>query len=298
MTETGVSGALPVNKPAGMTSHDVVNKIRRLYNTKKVGHTGTLDPDATGVLVVLIGRAAKAAEFIVAGKKSYRAELLLGVSTDTQDISGNVIAKSEIIPEREKVLDTINGFCGDIMQIPPMFSALKVNGKKLCDLAREGISVERKARRVTIYSIKAKGNGEKYMLDVVCSAGTYIRTLCNDIGEKLGCSGTMSSLVRTYTGGFSIEDAYTLEEIEKMDESRRKSILTPTENLFSSLPSLTLPTFYERLAKNGAEIYQKKIGSSFETGKRLRMTGANGFFGIGEVMDFPNGTAIKIIKFL
>ena len=184
------------------------------------------------------------------------------------------------------------------MQIPPMYSALKVGGKKLCDMARAGITVEREARPITIYSIKADGDGKNYTLDVLCSAGTYIRTLCHDIGEKLGCGGAMSSLVRKASGGFSIENAVTLEEIERMDISERESLLMPTENLFKELQTVKLPAFYERLAQNGAEIYQKKIGTSFENGTLLRVYGKDGFFGIGKVSEFEEGSAVKIIKFL
>lgn len=298
MIENGISGILTINKSAGMTSHDVVNKIRRLYGTKKVGHAGTLDPDATGVLVVLVGRAAKAAEFAVCERKEYRAGLLLGITTDTQDTSGKILSSSDNIPPKEEVLEAVNSFSGEIMQIPPMYSALKVGGKKLCDIARAGITVEREARPITIYSIKADGDGKNYTLDVSCSAGTYIRTLCHDIGEKLGCGGAMSSLVRKASGGFSIENAVTLEEIERMDISERESLLMPTENLFKELQTVKLPAFYERLAQNGAEIYQKKIGTSFENGTLLRVYGKDGFFGIGKVSDFEEGSAVKIIKFL
>ena len=150
MTEREISGVLPVNKPAGMTSHDVVFKIRKLYGTKKVGHTGTLDPDATGLLIVLIGRAAKAAEYVTAGKKVYRAGLRLGITTDTEDTTGKTLTESDDIPEKEEVFRAVESFRGDIMQVPPMYSALKVNGQKLCDLARKGIVIEREARPVTV----------------------------------------------------------------------------------------------------------------------------------------------------
>ncbi|MGN1094855.1 MAG: tRNA pseudouridine(55) synthase TruB [Eubacteriales bacterium] len=298
MTERNISGVLPINKARGMTSHDVVNKIRRLYGTKKVGHTGTLDPDAEGLLIILIGRAAKAAEFVTAGKKKYHAHMRLCITTDTEDISGKILSECDDIPAKDEVLAAVSSFEGEIMQVPPMYSALKVGGKKLCDLARKGITIEREPRPVTIYSISAKGDGKDYELDVCCSAGTYIRTLCADIGKALGCGGVMSALFRTETGGFDISEAHTIEEIEEMTENERDSLLIPTENLFLSLPSAKLPLFYEKLAKNGAQIYQKKIGTSFEKGERIRVCGSDGFFGLGEVGDFPDGSAIKIIKFL
>ncbi len=298
MTEREISGVLPVNKPAGMTSHDVVFKIRKLYGTKKVGHTGTLDPDATGLLIVLIGRAAKAAEYVVAGKKVYRAGLRLGVTTDTEDMTGKVLTESDDIPESDKVLAVVNSFLGDSMQVPPMYSALKVGGHKLCDLARKGITIEREARPITVYSIAADGQGRDYTLDVACSAGTYIRTLCADIGAKLGCGGAMSSLFRTETGGFDISASHTLEEIAALTEEERDALLIPTEKLFAGFEKVTLSAFYERLAKNGAEIYQKKIGTSYEVGTLLRVHGAGGFFGIGEVREYESGSAVKIVKFL
>ena len=298
MTEREISGVLPVNKPAGMTSHDVVFKIRKLYGTKKVGHTGTLDPDATGLLIVLIGRAAKAAEYVTAGKKVYRAGLRLGITTDTEDTTGKTLTESDDIPEKEEVFRAVESFRGDIMQVPPMYSALKVNGQKLCDLARKGIVIEREARPVTVYSIEADGCGKDYTLDVACSAGTYIRTLCADIGAKLGCGGAMSSLFRTETGGFYISAAHTLAEIESLTQEERDALLVPTESLFEDLGKVALPAFYERLAKNGAEIYQKKIGTSYAVGTRLRVYGAGGFFGIGEVREYESGSAVKIVKFL
>jgi tRNA pseudouridine55 synthase len=298
MTEREICGVLPVNKPAGMTSHDVVFKIRKLYGTKKVGHTGTLDPDATGLLIVLIGRAAKAAEYVVAGKKVYRAGLRLGVTTDTEDTTGKILTESDDIPEKSRVLEAIASFKGESLQVPPMYSALKVNGQKLCDLARKGITVEREARPITVYEISADGEGRDYTMEVACSAGTYIRTLCADIGAKLGCGGAMSSLFRTETGGFDISSAHTLEEIESLSQDERDALLIPTENLFASLPSVTLPAFYERLAKNGAEIYQKKIGAHFPVGTLLRVCGGEGFLGLGEVREYEDGSAVKIVKFL
>ncbi|MBQ8447501.1 MAG: tRNA pseudouridine(55) synthase TruB [Clostridia bacterium] len=298
MTEREICGVLPVNKPAGMTSHDIVFKIRKLYGTKKVGHTGTLDPDATGLLIVLIGRAAKAAEYVTAGKKVYRAGLRLGLTTDTEDTTGKTLTTCDDIPAKAEVLEAIASFKGESLQVPPMYSALKVNGQKLCDLARKGITVEREARPITVYSISAEGDGRDYTMEVACSAGTYIRTLCADIGAKLGCGGAMSSLFRTETGGFEVSSAHTLEEIEALTQDGRDALLIPTEKLFSELPEVKLPAFYERLAKNGAEIYQKKIGTCHPTGALLRVYGGTGFFGIGSVREYEGGSAIKIVKFL
>ena len=293
------SGVLIINKSEGMTSHDVINKIRRLYSTKRVGHTGTLDPMATGVLVVLIGRAAKAAEYLVADSKEYTATLRLGITTDTEDTTGTVITRSASLPSCDEVIRAVENFHGDTMQTPPMYSALKVDGKKLCDLARQGMTIEREARKITIHSISAEPTDSEsdYILHVSCSSGTYIRTLCADIGEKLGCGGAMASLCRSRTGSFDISSSHTLAELEKIDVDSRISLLIPTESLFTSLPAVSLPEFYEKLSRNGCEIYQSKIKTSFPIGTRLRMCSAVGdFYALGEVQEYENGSAIKAIK--
>lgn len=293
-----ISGVLILNKPAGFTSHDCVNRIRRLYNTKKVGHTGTLDPMATGVLPILIGRAAKASELVTAEDKLYRAGLKLGITTDTEDTTGKILSTSELIPDDEAVRNAIKSFVGDISQIPPMYSALKVNGQKLVDLARRGVTVEREARPITIHSIAVEPtvNPDEYILTVHCSKGTYIRTLCADIGERLGCGGCMSSLERLASGSFGIESAVTLDEIGDLAEEERAALLRPVESLFDRLPTLTLPEFFEKLSRNGCEIYQKKLGTEYPTGTRLRVHGKDGFYALGEVFDYPDGSAVKIIK--
>lgn len=293
------SGVLIINKQEGMTSHDVVNKIRRLYGTRRVGHTGTLDPLATGVLTILVGKAAKASEYLVADSKQYVATLRLGLVTDTEDITGSILAQCDTLPSFESAVQTARSFEGNITQIPPMYSALKVNGQKLCDLARKGISVERQARPVTIHSIEvsATNSPSDYILKIACSSGTYIRTLCADIGKALGCGGVMASLCRSRAGDFSIDQAHTLSELEELSENDRISLLIPTESLFSSLPAVNLPEFFEKLAKSGCEIYQKKLHTNFSLGDRVRLCSANGcFFALGEVREYENGSAIKSIK--
>ncbi len=292
-----VSGVLLIDKPMGMTSHDVVGKIRRLYNTKKVGHTGTLDPLATGVLVVLVGRAAKAAEYLVCDTKEYIAGIKFGITSDTEDITGSITSITDLPPAEEAVTLAVNSFVGDYRQIPPMYSALKIGGRKLVDLARKNITVERESRLIHIdYIEHTKLNKHEYTLKVGCSKGTYIRTLCADIGKKLGCGAVMSSLKRTRSGSFRIENAFTLEQIEKMTFEERISTLLLTESLFCELDNIVLSEFYERLCRNGAEIYQAKIKTSYETGKKLRISGKNGFFALGEVREFENGSAIKAVK--
>lgn len=292
------SGILAIDKPAGMTSHDVVGKVRRLYGTRRVGHTGTLDPMATGVLLVLVGRAAKAAEYLVSDSKVYRATLRLGITTDTEDTTGTVLTESNDIPDAAQVAKTVSSFLGTIKQVPPMYSALKVGGQKLVDLARRGIEIEREAREITIHRITCEPIDERsYALEVACSSGTYIRTLCADIGKALGCGGAMASLRRMETGGFSLAECHTLEALEALDSEARLAALVPTEALFSALPSLKLPAFYERLSRNGCEIYLKKLGVSHPVGTRLRVCGANGsFFALGEVREYADGDAVKIIK--
>ena len=293
------NGVLIVSKPEGITSHDVVGKIRKLYGTRRVGHTGTLDPLATGVLVILLGRAAKAAEYLVADRKTYQARLTLGITTDTEDITGKVLTQSNDIPSLEAVMSACEKFKGGIKQIPPMYSALKIDGKKLYDLAREGIEVERKARDVEIFQLVCTPTEKtnEYGLLVECSSGTYIRTLCADIGAHLGCGGVMSALHRVRAGGFDIKNSYTLEEIEALEMDARYDLLAPTESLFCDMPSVKLPAFYEKLCRSGCEIYQNKIKTDFEVGARVRIYAASGeFFALGEVREYEGGTAIKAIK--
>lgn len=289
-------GVLLIHKPYGITSFDVVARVRRLYGTKQVGHTGTLDPIATGLLPVLVGRAVKASEFLTEKDKEYIAGLRLGITTDTEDITGSILTETQTIPSREAVLTTANSFVGEIMQVPPMYSALKVGGEKLVDLARRGITIEREARPITIHALDIEGDGADYKMRVFCSKGTYIRTLCADIGAKLGCGGAMSSLIRTKTGGFTLENAYTLEALEAMTPEERASLLLPTETLFTHLPKATLSDFFARLSRNGCEIYLKKIGADIPLGTLLRVYDKDGFYAIGEVREYPDGNAIKLLK--
>lgn len=233
------NGIINIYKEPGFTSHDVVGKLRGILKQKKIGHTGTLDPDAVGVLPVCLGNATKLCDMLTDRSKEYVATFRLGIVTDTQDISGNVLAQKEVLCDKEQVLRTIKGFEGDILQIPPMYSALKVNGQKLVDLARKGIVVERKARPITIYSISVlQDNHPEYQISVSCSKGTYIRTLCHDIGEKLGCGAVMTSLQRTRVGEFQITSSVKLSELEKMVCSGTELPIIPTEYIFQKMPAL------------------------------------------------------------
>ncbi len=300
MTDRDISGILCIDKPSGMTSHDVVNKIRHLYGTRKVGHTGTLDPMATGVLVVLIGKAAKLSDFLLAEKKVYTAGLLLGKTTDTQDITGKIIEScpDSELPGESKVFEVCGSFIGKELQTPPMYSAKKVNGVKLYDLARAGTEIERKACEIEIYSIDvSKKSPNEYILSVCCSKGTYIRTLCNDIGKKLGCGGCMSSLRRDMNGKFSIDSAVSLDKLYSMTEDERDGLLISTESALSELNKVMLSPFFSRLAHCGCEIYEKKIGTTFRVGELIRVYDENGFFALGKVCEYPDGAAIKPIKF-
>lgn len=292
-------GVLAVNKPAGCTSHDVVGMMRKLYGTRRVGHTGTLDPMAQGVLVILVGRAAKAAEYLSHDAKCYRATLRLGLTTDTEDTTGKTLTETDTLPSPEAVTEVCRSFVGKIRQVPPMYSALKVDGRKLVDLAREGKVIERQAREIEIFSLTVTptDSASDYVLDVHCSGGTYIRTLCADIGALLGCGGVMASLLRTEVCGFPLDACVTPAELGGMTTEERFARLVPVESLFWDLPVVRLPAFYEKLSRSGCEIYQKKIGSDFPTGQRVRMADAGGhFYALGEVRDYPDGSAIKAIK--
>ena len=293
-------GILLVDKPAGMTSHDVVWKVRKLFGTKKVGHTGTLDPLATGVLVVLLGRAAKACEYVSHDEKVYETTLRLGMTTDTEDVTGTVLTESDSLPTFEEVEAVLPSFRGEIMQIPPMYSALKVNGRKLCDIARAGETIEREARPVTVLSLTCTptDSPRDYRITARVSGGTYIRTLCADIGAALGCGGVMATLRRIEAGGFPVTECVSLEQLEAMEMQGRFSLLHPVEELFSDLEMLCLPDFYRTLCRNGCEIYLKKLGGlSFPVGARLRLCDAGGqFFALGEVGEYEDGIAVKAIK--
>lgn len=297
--ENDINGVIIVNKHAGVTSHDIVAKIRRIYGTKKVGHTGTLDPMATGVLPILIGRAAKAAEYLVSDSKRYIAGIKLGIETDTEDITGKILKTSDTLPGKTEFFEVCKEFVGEIYQTPPMYSAIKVGGKKLVDLAREGKEVERTPRKIEIKSILPEEVSEKegiYTLDVECSKGTYIRTLCADIGKKLGCGAAMSSLERTRSGNFDIKDAYTVCELENMTPEQRASVVRPVETLFSELPAVTLDGFYAKLCRSGCEIYQHKIKTAYPADEFVRILDKNGFFALGKVKEYENGSAIKAVK--
>lgn len=297
MERSNVSGLVLVNKDEGMTSQTVVNRAKRLFGADKAGHTGTLDPMATGVLPVLLGRAVKASEFLLTSRKHYRATLLLGTETDTEDITGEVLRETDEIPCERTVYEAAYSMIGEGMQIPPMYSAIRVGGRRLMELAREGKTVEREARPITVYKLEARRTGERtYELDVECSKGTYIRTLCADIGKKLGCGGTMAALCRTEAAGYPISAALTLSQLEEMSEEERLQGVIPPKDIFRDAEAVTLPAFYARLARNGLPIYLKKIGRADPLGTRLRLFDEAGFFALGEVREEEEGIAVRPIR--
>ena len=264
-----MNGVINVYKEAGFTSHDVVAKLRGIVKQKKIGHTGTLDPDAEGVLPVCLGNATKLCGLLTEKEKTYRAVLLLGQTTDTQDTSGRVLTEAPVTATGEQVREAIMSFLGDYDQIPPMYSALKVNGKKLYELAREGKEVERQARRVRILDMEIHEiRLPEVTFTVTCSSGTYIRTLCQDIGEKLGCGGCMKSLLRTKVDRFELADSHKLSELETMmHEGRIGEVLLPVDEVFAACPAVRIRQESDRLIQNGNPFGKEDIAEM--TGERL-----------------------------
>lgn len=256
-----LNGVINVYKEKGYTSHDVVAKLRGILKQKKIGHTGTLDPEAEGVLPVCLGNATKLCDMLTEKRKEYIAEFLCGVVTDTQDMTGTVLSRSKTDLTEEAVRTVIMSFLGESDQIPPMYSACKVNGRRLYELAREGKEVERKARRITIYELEILGMElPNVTIRVLCSKGTYIRTLCHDIGQKLGCGAAMQSLLRTRVERFTLADARRLDEIKEFwekDEIGR--ILLPVDAMFETLPAITVTPFFLTALQNGNPLYLRQI---------------------------------------
>lgn len=287
-----INGVINIYKERGFTSHDVVAKLRGILKQKKIGHTGTLDPDAEGVLPVCLGKGTRLCDMLTDHSKVYEAVLLLGQSTDTQDASGTVLQEAPVDVSEEKVREAIMSFVGPYDQIPPMYSALKVNGQKLCDLARAGKEVERKARPVEIYEIQIEEiHLPRVRMTVSCSKGTYIRTLCHDIGEKLKCHGCMESLLRTRVGQFLLKDSLTLAQVEAYrDENRITEIVMPVDQVFSDCPALKLTKEAAKLGYNGNpftstqaltendQMVEKSSDISLDGGKWFRVYDPEGVF--------------------
>ena len=267
------NGIIVIDKPEGWTSMDVCAKLRGMYREKRVGHAGTLDPMATGVLPVFIGRATRAVEFADKGDKEYVAGLKLGIVTNTQDTSGEVLETRPVNVTPEQLEDALAKFRGDIEQIPPMYSAIKINGKKLYELARKGKEVERKPRPVTIHALTVESQTapDEYTIRVRCSKGTYVRTLCHDIGQALGCGGTMSSLRRTMAAGFDLSQSVSLEQVQ--DHPQREELLLRVDTYFSTYPAITVEASAEKKIRNGMTLVMPQLAPG-----QYRVYGEDGSF--------------------
>ena len=291
-------GFLLIDKPAGFTSFDVIAKLRGILHQKKIGHGGTLDPNVTGVLPVFVGRATKAIDMLERQEKKYTATLRLGIETDTQDIWGKETAKNEPVRDLQKIRQTIEGFKGEQFQLPPMYSAIKINGVRLYDLAREGVVLPRESRKINIFEINFLGkteNEDEYKFSVYCSKGTYVRTLCADIGSQLGCGAVMTSLLRTMALGFSLDKCVTLEQVEKAaQEGRADELIRDVQELFSNLPPIYLSEKQTKLYKNGVGLDPQRVsGVIYDTAyviadwQKYSVFGADGrFIGVGQV-EYP-----------
>ncbi|MDE6034468.1 MAG: tRNA pseudouridine(55) synthase TruB [Ruminococcus sp.] len=259
-----MNGMIGINKPQGFTSFDVIAKLRGILGMKRIGHAGTLDPMATGVLPVFIGNATKACD-MVSGDKTYVADFKFGQTTDTQDITGKILTESDKAVTLKDLKEVLPEFTGKILQIPPMYSAVQINGKRLYDLARQGIEVERKPREIEVKRINLWQYDEKSRtgrVEITCGKGTYIRTIIHDIGEKLGCGGVMTALERTRDGGFFIDDCFTLEQVQQAkDENRLEKLIIPIEYAFISLDRIRLNEVQTRMYKNGVKLDLARINN-------------------------------------
>lgn len=288
----GMDGIINVHKGKGYTSHDVVAKLRGILHQKKIGHTGTLDPDATGVLPVCLGRATKVCELLTDKQKTYVARVRLGAVTDTQDMTGTVLEEHPVDVTKEEIHRVVSAFSGEIWQTPPMYSAVKVNGRRLYELARQGVDVERKKRKITVYSIEMTEffpETSEFVMEVTCSKGTYIRTLCHDIGRRLGCGAAMAGLVRTGVGPFVLEDSFTLGVIEeRVKAGGLEQIVMPVDRLFKSYPEVVVSDSGIRFLQNGNTV---KCGlcvnpPRVDTGQKVRMyDGGHNFYAIYQYDD-------------
>lgn len=279
-----MDGIITIYKEKGFTSHDVVAKLRGICKMRRIGHTGTLDPDAEGVLPVCLGKATKLCELLTDKEKEYRVTMRLGVETDTQDMSGMVLAEYPVSCSEDEVVAAVNSFVGEYDQVPPMYSAVKVNGKRLYELARAGLEVERKARRIEIREIEIEAiELPRVTMRVVCSKGTYIRTLCYDIGRMLGCGAVMESLLRTKSGQFLLENSLKLQEVKRrMDEGRLEECVIRPDALFMNYPGAQVKEAGEKLLYNGnpmpAELLEGEGDGLPEEGSIIRIYDRHGQF--------------------
>ena len=279
---TNISGILPVNKPQGWTSFDVVAKLRGVLKIKRLGHAGTLDPMATGVLPVFVGKATKACDILPDTKKAYTAGFKLGVTTDTLDITGNVLEQKPSQVTRGQLESVKAQFTGEITQLPPMYSAVKVDGKRLYQLAREGKTVERKPRICVVHEITITDfdeNTQQGEMTISCEKGTYVRTIIDDIGQALGTGAVMTSLVRTYSGGFDISQCLTIEQIaDTCAQGRLAQVIMPTHKAFELYDDIHLEQRQTALYKNGVKLYAHQVQADSKSDKTFRVFGADGEF--------------------
>ena len=284
-----MNGILLIDKQPDWTSNDVVAKLKGILHQRRVGHSGTLDPMATGLLVVFVGRATRAVEFAEGHDKRYIAGLRLGITTDTQDITGTVLEEKDVTVTREELEQALAGFRGETQQIPPMYSAIKHDGRRLYDIARKGGEVERKPRAITIHDLRViDGQEGDWLLDVRCSKGTYVRTLCHDLGRALGCGGCMSSLRRVEAGQFSVDQAVTLSQVQQMaDAGRMEELLLPVDSLFQAYPQCTASASQEKKIRCGNQVKTGLAGGDYRV-----YTESGEFLMLGRVED----GIMKIVK--
>ena len=277
-----MNGILLIDKEPDWTSNDVVAKLKGILHQRRIGHSGTLDPMATGLLVVFVGRATRAAEFAEGHDKRYLAALRLGLVTDTQDISGRELERRPVSVTREELEAALENFKGEQEQVPPMYSAVKFKGRPLYEIARKGGEVERKARKINIYSISLTGERQgDYLLDISCSKGTYVRSLCHDLGQALGCGGCMSGLRRTEAGGFKVEDAHTLAQAQEYaDMGRAEELLLPVDSLFDRLPACRVTQRQEKKIRCGNQVASDRADGDYRV-----YSDAGEFLMLGRVED-------------
>lgn len=290
-----MTGILCLDKPRDMTSFTAVKKASRILGIKKAGHTGTLDPMATGVLVIMLEHSTRFIELLPEHKKSYTAKVKLGITTDTLDITGTVLSESPVNVTFEHLISASEQFKGEILQTPPMYSALKKDGERLYDLARKGIEIEREKRKITIEKLEIFDfNGVEFSMSVTCSAGTYIRSLCDDIGKALGCGAVMTDLRRTNANGFSIENAVTLEELEKLvSENRVNEVITSVEAAFVSYPEIMVTTPQANRFHNGGALNYERLNGDFSTGLYRVYSPEKKLLGIGEILEEKTELAVR-----
>ena len=290
-----MTGIICLDKPRDMTSFMAVKRASRLLGVKKAGHTGTLDPMATGVLVIMLGHSTRFIELLPEHKKSYTARVKLGITTDTLDITGEVLSENPVNVTKEQLLSVAENFKGEILQTPPMYSALKKDGERLYDLARKGIEIEREQRQITIEKLEIYDfDGTEFSMDVTCSAGTYIRSLCDDIGKTLGCGAVMTDLRRTNANGFSIENAVTLEELEKLvSENKTESVITSVETALISYPEITVTTPQANRFHNGGALDYARLHGDYPAGIYRVYSPERKLLGLGEIKEDKTDLTVR-----